>query len=183
MDSPPRPRVRSVLSEIVHTLTRKPSFHGSDRRALATLLGVFVVVLVLLVAVFFVFLSQERLPPPARLSFTAPVVTPWGADFNVTFNVSAVLGGPYPASGFLVNLTVQTFSGQAPLGFNGRPFGIRIGPGLYEVTWMDRDLDGNVSAGDAFEVTGLPALSACAFTLVFPAGPWAASAYWTTSSE
>lgn len=187
--SPSRPepslgsRTKSTVSEVVHTMTHLPSVRGGEGRALATLIAVFVVVLVLLAVVFVVFQSQEVPRPPARVQFGTVAVTPWGTLFNVSFNVSTVLYGPYSASGFLVNLSVQNHAAQVPLGASGQAVSISIGPNAYRITWRDRDADGYVSPGDTFEVTGLPGLSACALTLVWPVGGWTASAYWTTSSE
>ena len=176
-------RTKSTFSEIAHTMTHLPSVRAGDRRALATLIAVFVVVLVLLAVVFVVFQSQETPRPPARVQFGPVGVTAWATLFNASFNVSAVLYGPYAASGFLVNLSVQNLAAQVPLGASGQAVSIAIGPNAYRVTWTDRDADGYVSPGDTFTVTGLPGLSACALTLAWPSGGWTASAYWTTSSE
>lgn len=187
--SPPRPepslgaRTKSAVSEVVRTMTHLPSFHGNDRRALATLLAVFVVVLVLLAVVYVVFRSQELSRPPARVQFGPVVITRSGILFNAAFNVSVVLYGPYPATGFRLNLSVQNLAGEAPLGASGHPVLVSIGPNAYPVVWTDSDGDGYLSPGDVLTVSGLPALSACALTLVWPAGGWTAAAYWTTSSE
>lgn len=176
-------RAKSTLSEIARTMTHLPSVRGGDRRALATLIAVFVVVLVMLGVVFVVFQSQETPRPPARVQFGPVAVTTWGTLYNASFNVSTVLYGPYAASAFLVNLSVQNLAAQAPLGANGQATSISIGTNVYRVTWTDRDADGYISPGDTFTVTGLPGLSACALTLVWPSGGWTASVYWTTSSE
>lgn len=177
-------QVKSTLLYVVRTLSRPPSFRGSERRTVAFLIGVFLVVLALLGVVVAVFMAHEVPPPPMRITFSAsPAVARSGLTFTVAFNVTASLFGPYPAGGLVANLSVQGFAGQAALGPSGVAVSVPVGPNSYPVTWTDLDHDGSVGVGDGFAVTGLPALSACSFSLFGPSGIRLGTAYWTTTSE
>lgn len=174
--------VRSVLGEVWQTLTHPPDIRAPDRRIFVFLLVVFIVVFSLLGVTFYLFTSQTRPPPSSPIVFSAPVMS----RGNATFRVTDVDGGPYRASGFSVNLTVNNFAGiPTPLPPSNQIAWIPIGPNVYRVTWIDADHDGAVSIGDVFTVTGngvpLPPLSYCAFRLTWQGG-WSAAVYWTTSS-
>lgn len=178
---------RSVLSEIVHTLTHKPSFAKSDTRSVRMLLGVFLLVFVILAAVAYVYVTQQAPPAPPRISFSTPQMV----GGNATFNVTQVLYGPYPASEFTLNLTVNDIAGQAPMSLSGQNASITIGSGVntitYRIAWFDLDHNGAVSAGDVFWVRGatsyLPPLSTYILTLVWTDGMSFGSTRWVSSSE
>ncbi len=147
-------------------------------------IAVFVVVGIVFGATFYVFITQEKAPPPVPITFTVAYMI----GGNGTFNVTSVSNGSYPWSGFSVNLTVNNFGATAvPLAASGQNATIVIGPNVYHIVWLDRNRDGMVSVGDAFWVTGnrvpLPTLSYCKFSLAWNAGSWAAVEYWITSSS
>jgi hypothetical protein len=176
--------VRSVLGEIGHTLTHPPAIRRSDRRIFVFLLVVFVVVFTLLGVTFYLFASQVRPPPSSPIVFSSAVMS----GGNATIRVDRAAGGPYPALGFAVNLTINNFAGpQVPLPPNNETASIPIGTFVYRIAWEDADHDGAVSVGDVITVTGsgapLPSLSYCAFRLIWEGGAWSAAVYWTTSSE
>ncbi len=189
MESPDRTRpksptyLRSVVSEIWRTLTHRPDIRPSDRRIFAFLLVVFIVVFSLLGVTFYLFTTQVRPPPASPIGFSTPTMSAG----NATVRVDRVDGGPYPASRFAINLTVNNFAGpQIPLPSTNVTASIPIGNVVYRITWTDADHDGAVSVGDVFTITGnglpLPSLSYCAFGLIWQGG-WSATVYWTTSSE
>lgn len=174
--------VKSVLGEVWRTLAHPPHIRSSDRRIFAFLVIVFIVVFSLLGVTFYLFTSQIRPSPASPIGFSTPVMSAG----NATFRVDRVDGGPYPASGFAVNFTVNNFAGpQIPFPSNNVTASIPIGDLVYRITWNDADHDGAVSVGDIFTVTGngvpLPSLSYCAFRLAWQGG-WSATVYWTTSS-
>ncbi len=179
----PKGYVRSVLGEIGRTLTHPPDIRSSDRRIFAFLVIVFVVVFSLLGVTFYLFANQLRTPAPSPIGFSTPLMS----GGNATFSVVRVDGGPYPAAGFSINLTVNNFAGpQLPLPSSNMTASIAIGNIVYRLTWTDADHDRAVSVGDLFSLTGLgiplPALSYCAFRLVWQGG-WSAAVFWITSSE
>ncbi len=188
MGSPgPVPRkagyVQSVLREIGGTLARRPNLRPSDRRIFASLLVTFVIVFSLLGVTFYLFANQLRAPATAPIGFTTPVM----AAGNATFRVSRVDGGPYAATGFAVDLTVNDFRGlPTPLAASNESASIPIGTNVYRITWTDSDGHGTVSVGDAFRLTGdgvpLPPLSTITLALAWPGG-WSAPVSWATSSE
>jgi hypothetical protein len=176
--------VRSVLREIGRTITHPPAIRRSDRRIFVFLIAVFVVVFSLLGVTFYLFANQVRPPPSSPIVFSNAVMS----GGNATIRVEGVDGGPFPASGFALNLMVNNFAGsQVALPPNNETASIPIGAFVYRITWMDTNHDGDVSVGDVFTVTGsgvrLPSLSYCAFQLIWEGGAWSAAVYWTTSSE
>lgn len=179
--------VRSVLSEIVHTLTHKPSFAGSDTRSVRMLMGVFVAVFVILAVVAYVYVTQQVPPAPPRIAFSTPQML----GGNATFNVTQVLDGPYPASELTLNLSVNDISAQATMGLSGQNVSVTVGSGANAVTyflaWFDLDHDGAVSVGDVIWVRGatsyLPPLSTYILTLVWTDGSIFGSTRWVSSSE
>ncbi len=183
MPKKPEGYVRSVLGEIGRTLTHPPNIRSSDRRIFAFVLVVFVIVFSLLGVTFYLFTSQLQAPGPSRIGFSTPVMSAG----NATFRVDRVDGGPYAASGFSINLTVNNFAASPMLlPSSNATASIPIGNLVYRATWTDADRDGTVSVGDAFALTGsgvpLPSLSYFAFRLVWQ-DAWSASVFWTTSSE
>lgn len=179
--------VRSVLAEIVHTLTRKPSFAESDKRSVRMLLGVFVLVFVILAAVAYVYVAQQVPPAPPRITFSTPQMIAG----NATFNVTQVLYGPYPASEFTLSLTVNDIAAQAPMSRSGQNVSVTVGSGAnavtYFIAWFDLDHNGAISLGDVFWVRGatsyLPPLSTYVLTLVWTDGSSFGSTRWVSSSE
>jgi len=161
---------------------RRPALHeGTDRRSLLFLLGVFAVVFVLLGVTYYVFVTSLRPPPPTNLTFNTPTLVAG----NATFRVSEVRGGPYPASGFRMNVTMNNIASPTVPLPTGGSVTLSIGTTAFRVTWTDADEDGAVSPGDVFSVSGvdgpLPALSVYAFHLIWGSEEWVASAYWSTS--
>ena len=155
---------------------------GSDRRSVWFLVAVLGAVLAVMLTSYVVYSSlPPRAPPADNVVFSRPSIS----EGNASFVVESVSGGPYPHTGFRVNLTVNGFSAEpAPLAASRILNRLSIGPNVYVIFWDDADGDGAVSRGDPWIVSGdnipLPTLSLFEFGLQYQ-GQWTAKAFWSTT--
>lgn len=179
---PPAADLRSELASDELPADRGISVRRTqDRHRSGFIIVVFAVIAVAVSASFAVYWSQPpQTPPSSYIVFQSPALV----GGNASFAVQSVSGGPYASTGFQVNLVVNNFAGQPiPLGPSSSTSRIKIGPNTYRITWLDSDINGAVSAGDPFLVSGdgepLPSLSVYEFNLKWQ-NSWTSQTFWST---
>lgn len=172
----PRPRPKGLKGFL-----RGPEVR--DRRALAFLIAIFAVVGAVFATVFVTWSLTHPAPVPSPVTFSAATMTNW----NATFAVASVAGGPYSWQNFTVTFSFNNFNSPVvPLAPSGVNASVIIGTTSYHIRWNDTDGNGAISVGDTFAITGVGAglapLSYCIFSLIWDHGDWTSILYWVTSS-
>ena len=172
----PRPRPKGLRGFL-----RGPEVR--DRRTLAFLIAIFVVVGSVFAIVFVTWSLTHPARAPAPVTFTAATMVSW----NATLAVTSVEGGPYPWQNFTVQFSFNNFNSPVvPLAPSGVNASVIIGTTAYHLRWNDTDGNGAISVGDTFAITGVGAglspLSYCIFSLIWDGGNWTSMVYWVTSS-